>query len=162
MEPIGLSRVNAGSKSFLSRVFTFENLTGDVRSAVIGSITGSIIATITTIVTAAFLVNPPLQYSVFVNDDGFGQPKGLFDLAERHDPKLILTFRPAELRSVYVCEYKLVNGESWKKLVLTYLDAYRDCFDVNARSDEDYIISPNMRTSVLAKKQTTYLCKCGS
>lgn len=157
-----MQRRSAGSKPFFSRVFSLENLTGDVRSAMIGSITGSIFGTIATIVTTAFLVKSSAQYSVFVNDDGFAQPKGLFDLAEKHDPKLTLKFRPTELRSIYVCEYRMVNADNWRQLVLSYLDTYRDCFDVNAHSETDFVISPNTRSTVLTKQETSYMCKCNN
>ena len=150
----------ANPRPFLRRVFSAENLTGDVRSAVIGSVTGAVIGAITTIATTLFFTHVPLQYTVFVNDDGYAQPKGLFDLAEKNDPKLSLSFNPAELRNVYVCEYKLVTGDDWKKLVLSYLDTYRECFDVNARSEDNFIISANTRASLLVKKDTNYLCKC--
>jgi len=155
------SNATTQTRTFLSKIFSLESLAGDVRSAVIGAIAGSLIGAVSSTITFLFLTSAPLQYTVFVNDDGYGQPKGLFDLAERAEPKLSLTFRPAELRNAYVCEFKSITGDSWQRVILGYLDTYRDCFDVNSRSENSFVISANNRTSVLIQRQADFFCKCG-
>lgn len=140
----------------LKKVFTFETLVGDIRSAVIGSITGVVAAFFGSIIFA----NTLLDYTVFVNDDGYGQPRSLFEYAEKRDPKLKLKFNPEALKNVFVCEYKLVTAANWRQVVLSYLDSYRDCFDVTARDENSFIISPNFRTSLMKKNDAIYTCKC--
>ena len=143
-------------RGILKKVFTFETLVGDIRSAVIGSITGVVAAFFGSIIFA----NTLLDYTVFVNDDGYGQPRGLFEYAEKRDPKLKLKFNPEALKNVFVCEYKLVTAANWRQVVLSYLDSYRDCFDVTARDENSFIISPNFRTSLMKKNDSIYTCKC--
>jgi hypothetical protein len=127
---------------------------------VIGSGVGSLVGAATALGTAVLLANAPMNYTVFVNEAGFGQPKPLFDIAEQKSPELKLSFAPPELRGVYVCEFKRVTGDSWKNMVLEYLDTYRDCFDVSARSENSYVIFANQRSSRVEVKEGTYLCKC--
>jgi hypothetical protein len=148
-------------RSFVRRVLSVENLAGDVRSALIGSGTGAVIAIIAAGAATLWLTKP-LDYTVFVNEDGFGQPRPLFDLAEKADPKLRLEFSPTELRSVYVCEFKRVTGPNYKALVLQYLDTYRDCFDVSERGDNEFRIFANTRSARLQLNKGSFLCKCNA
>jgi hypothetical protein len=147
-------------RSFIARLLSAENLAGDVRTAVIGSATGSIIGIVFAAVTTVLLAKAPLDYTVFLNDEGAGQPKPLFDLAEKTDRKLKLQFSPAGLRSVYVCEFRRVTGANYRTLVLQYLDTYRDCFDVSARGESSFQIGPNLRSSRLIQKEGVFLCQC--
>jgi hypothetical protein len=147
--------------NLLARVFDAEKIAGDVRSAVIGSVSGSIFGAVVALVTTTFLAQATFEYTVLVNPDGFGQPKSLFDLAEQQQPKLKLNFVPAELRSTYVCEFKRLTGHDWKDMVLQYLDTYRECFDVSQRGEDSYTIYENRRSARLVKKGGAYLCKCG-
>ena len=128
----------------------------------IGSGTGAVIGLASAALSVVLFAKASVDYTVFVNQDGIGQPSALFDLAEKEDSKLKLQFAPAELRNVYVCEYKHVTGESWKSLVLQYLDSYRDCFDVSARGDKDFLIAANLRSSRLQQKKGSFLCECGA
>jgi hypothetical protein len=143
----------------LSSFFGPGKIAGDVRSAVIGSITSAI----GTLIGAYILVSAaPLTFVVEVNSDGFAQPKALFDVAQKEAPKLKLNFVPANLRNTYVCEFKRVQGSDWEAMVIEYLDAYRECFDVSRQGDNTFSIYPNNRTNRLTKKQGAYLCKCPS
>lgn len=163
MKLVDLLSVNMfGQKnSFVRRVFSLENLAGDVRSTVIGSVAGSVVGAVVGVMSAYwFATASPLQFEVVLNDDGFGQPRLLFDLAEKQDRSLQLEFRPPELRSTWVCEYKLAVGESWKQMVLAYLDAYRECFDVTDRGTNRYLISPNRISTRMEQRNGSFLCKC--
>lgn len=124
----------------------------------IGGLTSAAITFLGTVI----LVNAQLTFVVGVNSDGFGQPKALFDIAEKEDRKLKLNFVPANLRSTYVCEFKTVTGKDWQAMVLDYLDTYRECFDVSKQGENNYSVYPNSRTNRLTKKQGSYLCKCPS
>jgi hypothetical protein len=127
------------------------------RQNVIGFAVGFIVAT-----TTVFLFEKtPVEFTVSLNKDGVGQPRPLFDLAERADPDLKFNFVPAELRNVYVCEFKRVSGEDYTALALQYLDAYRDCFDVSVQGQNEFKISPNTRSASLQQKEgDTFLCRC--
>lgn len=149
-------------KSFLARVFSVENLAGDVRTALIGSGIGAVVGVASAAIGALIFAKASLDYTVYVNQDGVGQPRSLFDLAEKEDSKLKLQFSPAELRDVYVCEFKRVTGENYRNLVLQYLDAYRDCFDVSARGENSFVIYANRRSARLEQKKGTFLCECGA
>jgi len=150
----------SGQRSFWRRVFSAEHLAGDVRSALIGSGTGGAIGLAAAAATALFFAKASVDFTVFVNQDGIGQPSALFNLAEKEDPKLKLQFTPAELRDVYICEYKHVTSDSWKNAVLQYLDSYRDCFDVSDRGDKEFLIAANRRSSRLEQKKGSFLCEC--
>jgi len=143
-------------RSFVARVFSVDNLTGDVRAAVIGSVTGAIVG----LLAAAFFGGAALEFTVGVNSDGYGQPKALFDTAEKEDSKLKLQFVPPDLRNAYVCEFKHITGDDWKKMVLNYFDTYRECFDVSAQGENSFTVFPNNRSTRLVKKGSTFLCKC--
>ena len=107
-------------------------------------------------------VEKPITYTVFVNEDGYGQPRSLFDRAQKSDPNLNLEFSPKELRNVYVCEFRKVTGPNYTAIVVSYLDAYRDCFDVSQRGESDYKIFPNSRTARLQQRDGAFFCKCDS
>ncbi len=109
---------------------------------------------------AAALIARPLGYTVFLNEDGIGQPRALFDLAEKSNPQLKLEFSPSELRTVYVCEYKHVTGPNYTEMVIKYLEAYKDCFDVSATGENEFKIFANTRSARLQQKQGTFLCQC--
>lgn len=104
--------------------------------------------------------SPTKEFSILVNDGGFAQPRGLFEHVEKQDPSLKLVFQPANFKDVYVCEYKLTEAETWRRLLFKYIDAYRDCFDVKAKAENEFIIAANFRTSVLKQVDSTFLCKC--
>jgi len=144
--------------SWAREFFAIGKVIGDVRSAVVGSI----VAAITTYLLATLTPGPPLHFEVKVNSDGYGQPLGLFSTAEREDPKLKLTFKPEGLRQAFVCEFKQVTGAKWKDLVLSYLDTYRECFDVSAQGDDNYTIFPNRRSARMTLREGAYFCKCDS
>ena len=110
--------------------------------------------------TSWYFATSLLEYEVNVNEDGWAQPGSLFEYVEKKDPTLKLDFRPTSLKQTWVCEYKLSQGETWRLLVLSYLDAYRDCFDVTRRGESSYVISPNMRSSQMEISQGAYMCKC--
>jgi hypothetical protein len=158
MEPDAASG-GSTPRGFWRRVFSVEHLTGDVRAALIGSGTGSVVGIAASAIGAAFLAKA-VVFTVYVNQDGVGQPRPLFDLAEKEDAKLRLQFTPAELRDVYVCEFKRVSGENYRTLVLKYLDSYRECFDVSARGDDSFVISANQRSSRIEQKKGAFLCEC--
>jgi hypothetical protein len=143
---------------FFARVFSVEHLTGDVRSALVASLTTLGV----TALTAVLLAHASLDYTVYTNEDGMGQPRGLFDLAQRESPELKLEFSPPELRNVYVCQFKKVSADNYTSLVFQYLDSYRDCFVVSARGANDFVIFPNRRSSRLEKKDGSFLCSCDS
>ncbi len=122
-------------------------------AAIVGAMVG--------VASAAYYAGPSLEFTVGVNSDGFGQPKALFDTAEKEDTKLKLQFVPTDLRNAYVCEFKHITGDDWKGMVLKYFDTYRECFDVSAQGENSYSIYPNNRSTRLIKKDGVYLCKCG-
>jgi hypothetical protein len=168
MEPKNQSRVAFASRvaqlssagkslwAWLRDFFSWQNLFKDLRSAVVSSFVGAATALLT-----AWLISPAnLSFTVGVNSSGIGRPKALFDTAQKEEPKLKLNFFPPELRDTYVCEFKRLNGTDWKKMVLDYLDAYRDCFDVSAQGENTFSVYPNWRSSVLIKRSGAYLCKC--
>ena len=132
-----------------------------MRTALIGSGIGAGVGIATAAIGAVFLAKA-VNFTVYVNQDGIGQPRPLFDLAEKQDAKLKLQFSPAELRDVYVCEFKRVTGENYKALVLQYLDSYRDCFDVLSRGDYSFVISANRRSARLEQKKGSFLCECAT
>jgi hypothetical protein len=74
--------------------------------------------------------------------------------------QIALQFNPPELRHVYVCEFKRLAGESYRKILLQYFDSYRECFDVSVRGENEYVIFPNKRTSRLGQRKSTFLCAC--
>ena len=140
----------------LKKVFSPESLVGDLRSAIVGAVFG----VFTSIFAQWLFASPVREYTVLLNDNGYGKPSGLFEYAQQQDPKLKLKFEPPEFKDVFVCEYKLVTAASWRRLVLSYLDSYRECFDVSPRNENEYVISPNLRTSLLKKIGANYMCKC--
>jgi hypothetical protein len=157
----GSAATTGRKRTFFSRAFSVDNLAGDVRSAVIASVTGSIIGAVAGLLAAALFTATPLEFIVDVNSSGYGQPKGLFDTAQKEDKKLQLQFVPPNLRETYVCEFKRVTGADWKRMVLDYLDTYRECFDVSARGENSFLISANNRSTRLVQKDGAFLCKCG-
>ena len=140
----------------LRKAFSLEPLVGDLRSASVGAIFGLLASFLGSIIFAGNV----REYSVLLNDAGYGQPSGLFDYAEQQDSRLKLIFSPPEFKDVYVCEFKLVTAENWRRIALSYLDTYRDCFDVSARSQDEYVVSPNFRSTILKKNGRAYECKC--
>jgi hypothetical protein len=141
---------------FFARVFSVEKLTGDVRSALVASLTTLGVTALTTVL----LAHASLDYTVYTNEDGIGQPRGLFDLAQRESPQLKLEFSPPELRNVYVCQFKKVSADNYTSLVFQYLDSYRDCFVVSTRGANDFVIFPNRRSSRLEQRDGSFLCSC--
>lgn len=133
-----------------------KELARDVRSAIIASITAFVI----TLGTNWLFAKSPVEFIQDVNAEGIGKPEALFQLAEEEDPKLKLQFNPPELRHVYVCEFKRLAGESYRKILLQYFDSYRECFDVAVRGENEYVIFPNKRTSRLEQRKSTFLCAC--
>ena len=103
---------NAHRAGLCVRVFSVENLTGDVRSAFDSCGNGSVIAAVGGLIAAA-LIAKPLSYTVFLNEDGFGQPRALFISGKIKSPIETRSFSPSELRNVYVCEYKHVTGPNY-------------------------------------------------
>jgi hypothetical protein len=140
----------------LRKAFSLEPLVGDLRSASVGAIFGLLASFLGSILFAGNV----REYSVLLNDAGYGQPIGLFDYAEQQDKKFRLIFSPPNFKDVYVCEFKLVTAENWRRIALSYLDTYRDCFDVSARSQNEYVVSPNYRSNILKKNGDAYECKC--
>ena len=152
---------NGSRKGFWARVFSLEHLAGDVRTALVGSSTGATIGLAAAAIGAALFAKASLDYTIYVNQDGVGQPKALFDLAEKEDAKLKLEFSPAEFRNVYVCQFKKVTGENYRSLLFQYLDAYRDCFDVSQRGENSFVVYPNRHSARLEQKKGSFLCECG-
>lgn len=140
----------------IAKVFKPASLVGDIRSAIVGSICGVLASFFATWLFA----NSVREFAVLVNENGYAQPSSLFEYVEQQEPKLKLSFKPKEFRNVFVCEYKLVTGNNWRQLAFKYFDSYRDCFDVTARSENEFIVSPNLRSSLLKVANSTYLCKC--
>jgi hypothetical protein len=138
------------------RVSIFWAVVGDVRSAMVGGLGGAVVA----LVSAWYFARSPEEYEVNVNEDGWAQPRSLFEYVEKKEPSLKMDFRPTELKSAYVCEYKLSIGTTWRLVLLSYLDAYRECFDVIRRGENLYVISPNMRSTQMEVRQGAYMCKC--
>lgn len=137
-------------RSRYKRIFSLQNIVGFTVGFVVAS------------ATAFLFAKNSVDYTVLVDGNGVGQPQPLFDLAERADRNLRLDFAPAELRSVYVCEFKRLSGENYTALVLRYLDAYRDCFDVSVQGENEFRIFPSTRRARLQQKEGVFFCRCNA
>jgi len=131
---------------------------GDVRSAVVGSLVGAIVG----LIAAALAENPEKETLILTNDDGYAQPmRALLDPMESEEEDISITFEPADLKDVYVCEYARISGFSSREIFFSYLDRYSMCLWMVERSASEYVIKPNLNAGFLSQRDENWFCKCG-
>ncbi|MDP9630314.1 UNVERIFIED_ORG: hypothetical protein J2W85_002388 [Ensifer adhaerens] len=130
---------------------------GDIRSALVGSA----VASVTTIVTTAFIAPEPLHFAAFANAQGYTQPlKPLAKVVSASGEMVEFEFQPPELRETYVCEFAQVEATSHRQLMLSYLGRYPTCFAVSQMSPDKYRVFTSASTVDIQKVKDNFLCKC--
>lgn len=134
-----------------------EGAASDLRSAVVASVAGSLVA----LLTAYFFTQKPLEFSAYTSSQGYAQPlPALVSTLAQHKAKATFEFSPPELERTFVCEFSQIEATTAEGLLLSYLNKYPGCFSVSQMSATKFriFIPPGARD--LQVKGGNYLCRC--
>lgn len=149
-------RLRKGASRFCALLHKW-GIFGDIRSTLVGSLVGAVVA----LIAAAWAAEAPKERWIFTNDEGYAQPmRILLDPLEREEGKITIRFEPEDLEQIYVCEYAHLTGSSYREILFTYLDRYSMCLWVAEMSSSEYIIRANTHSGFLDRRNGNWLCKC--
>lgn len=143
----------------LNKLFSTESIVGDVRSALVGSVVGSI-----TGIVLAFVVtscSASKEYTTFPSKDGYTQPfTELVYRATAENPKLKVAFVPPELSNAYVCEYVHLTGPTNQDLLFQYVTKFKDCFLLRQKDENSFSILKNTDNDKMSLTNGSWMCMC--
>lgn len=133
----------------------------DFRTALIGSAVGGVVA----LVGAALAAGPAIEFIVDVSEEGVGSPALLFEKANEENSSVFqMEFQPPELQEVFVCEFSILKGDSYRDIVLDYFEKYSSCFSVTRTSEFGYLISTRRDSLDIIQQidngSSSFWCKC--
>lgn len=138
--------------SFLSK----EHLKGDVRSAAVGAVMGTVANAI-----ISWLLADAVSFTAFPSADGYTQPLvELVDAAVAEDSSLKVTFKPRELKFLYVCEYAKLSGKTSKDVLISYVSQYQMCLSIRRSDENSFVIEPRRGASDIEFRDNAWQCKC--
>ncbi|TIW68863.1 MAG: hypothetical protein E5V60_03140 [Mesorhizobium sp.] len=132
-------------------------LPGDVRSSAVGAVC----ATLVTSVSTAYCTAQPVEFTAFLSEEGYAKPlPPLVALLKEKEPATSVTFDPADLEGVFVCEFAHVSAPTAKEVLFSYLDRYSMCLSVTQTQEAAYVVKPNRNSGQIYQKGDDWLCKC--
>lgn len=135
-----------------------RGLPGDVRSSVVASAVAGIWLSVASSCSAASEV----EIASYLDKNGMSSPlPAIVRLMKADDQPTSVTFEPANLAGLRVCEFAHMRAASGRELLLSYIDRYSMCLDMSEGEESSFVIRPNRRSQQMTQDpQGNWLCKC--
>src|SRR5579871_5864008 len=123
----------------------------DVRSAVVSALVGFFAGTL------AWASGSPRQVTIVPSETlGYAVPMPAL-LEQLKDTEFKVSFQPANLKQVRVCEFAHLQGSTGFDMFLEYLSKYPECFTLQQTSEQAYVVQSG---SALSGRKGALYCKC--
>lgn len=108
-----------------------------------------------------FPPTPPDNIIIRVNANGFAMPfTGLLDAARIERPDFNYETDPAELEQALVCEQTSVPKATAHDILVQYVSTHADCFWIDRKSENKFVIKPNLQSDAIRQTNRGWTCKC--
>jgi hypothetical protein len=129
----------------------------DIKSAAVGGVAGS---AVTMVIQA--LEPQPVQLMFDVDQHGYSKPfVAIIGSLKKSEAAIDLKFDPGSLKESLVCEFARIEAKNYSEAAISYLSKQASCFNLKQTKDNEYLVTPNMRSGQMKVVQGTFECKCG-